>query len=54
MATDKALDFSKMSVLRLFANLFFPTLMGLVFSALLNLADGIFVGKGVGSNKHTN
>lgn len=45
-----ALDYGKTNVPRLFASLFFPTLMGLVFSALLNLADGIFVGKGVGSN----
>lgn len=47
---NNTLDYGKMSVSRLFARLFFPTLMGLVFSALLNLADGIFVGKGVGSN----
>lgn len=45
-----ALDFGTMNVPRLFAKLFVPTLMGLVFSAILNLADGIFVGKGVGSD----
>lgn len=45
-----ALDFGAMNVPRLFMKLFVPTLMGLIFSALLNLADGIFVGKGVGSD----
>ena len=45
-----ALDFGTMSVPRLFVKLFVPTLMGLIFSAILNLADGIFVGKGVGSD----
>ena len=45
-----ALDFGTMNVPRLFIKLFVPTLMGLIFSAILNLADGIFVGKGVGSN----
>ena len=46
----EALDFGTMNVPRLFVKLFIPTLMGLVFSAILNLADGIFVGKGVGSD----
>ena len=45
-----ALDFGTMNVPRLFVKLFAPTLMGLIFSAILNLADGIFVGKGVGSD----
>lgn len=30
--------------------MFFPTLLGLVFAGLFNLADGIFVGQGVGSD----
>ena len=45
-----ALNFGTMNVPRLFVKLFIPTLMGLIFSAILNLADGIFVGKGVGSD----
>lgn len=45
-----ALDFGTMNVPRLFVKLFIPTLMGLIFSSILNLADGIFVGKGVGSD----
>lgn len=45
-----ALDYGEMRVPRLFGRLFFPTLLGLVSSVLLNLADGIFVGRGVGSD----
>lgn len=45
-----ALDYGEMRVPRLFRKLFFPTLLGLVSSVLLNLADGIFVGRGVGSD----
>lgn len=39
-----------MNIPQLFAKLFVPTLLGLLFSALLNLTDGIFVGRGVGSD----
>lgn len=42
-----ALDYGEMRIPRLFRKLFFPTLLGLVSSVLLNLADGIFVGRGV-------
>lgn len=45
-----AIDYGKTRVPRLFRKLFFPTLLGLVSSVLLNLADGIFVGRGVGSD----
>ena len=45
-----ALDFGQMQVSRLFLKLFVPTLFGLLFVSLLNLADGIFVGHGVGSD----
>ncbi len=45
-----ALDFGKTNVTRLFIKLFVPTLLGLLFGALFNLADGIFVGRGVGSD----
>lgn len=34
----------------MFVKLFVPTLLGLVSSALLEMVDGIFVGKGVGSD----
>ena len=45
-----ALDFGRMNIPRLFVKLFVPTLLGLLFGAMLNLADGIFVGRGVGSD----
>lgn len=45
-----ALAYGEMRVPRLFRKLFFPTLLGLVSSVVLNLADGIFVGRGVGSD----
>lgn len=45
-----SLDFGKMRVSHLFRKLFFPTLLGLISSVLLNLADGIFVGRGIGSD----
>lgn len=45
-----SIDFGKTNVSQLFAKMFFPTLMGLLFGSLLNIADGIFVGRGVGSD----
>jgi len=45
-----AIDFGTMKISRLFVKLFIPTFMGLLFGALLNIADGIFVGRGVNSD----
>ncbi len=45
-----SIDFGGMKISKLFFRLFFPTLTGLLFNALLNVADGIFVGHGVGSD----
>ena len=45
-----ALDFGRMNIPRLFIKLFVPTLLGMLFGAMLNIADGIFVGRGVGSD----
>ncbi len=39
-----------MPVGRLFRLLFVPTITGFIFNAMLNLADGMFVGHGVGSD----
>ena len=39
-----------MNVTRLFRKLLIPTLLGMVFSAVFVITDGIFVGKGIGSN----
>ncbi|MBP3774863.1 MAG: MATE family efflux transporter [Bacteroidaceae bacterium] len=45
-----ALDFGRMQIPQLFVKLFVPTLLGLLFGAMYNMADGIFVGRGVGSD----
>ncbi len=46
----KTLDLGQTGVGRLFVEYFFPTLLSLMFSAILNVADGAFVGRGVGSD----
>jgi len=45
-----ALDYGQMRIPVLFGKLFIPTLLGLLSGVALNLADGIFVGRGVGSD----
>lgn len=45
-----SIDFGRMDIPSLFCKLFFPTLTGMVFNVLLNMADGMFVGHGVGSD----
>lgn len=52
MARDNrdSLDFTGMNIPALFVRMLVPTLLGLLFGAVLNLADGIFVGRGVGSD----
>lgn len=45
-----SIDFGKEPIGKLFRSLFFPTLIGLFSGVLLTLADGIIVGRGVGSN----
>ncbi len=44
------LDFGNERIPKLFSQLFFPTLIGIVFNALLTIIDGVFVGHGVGAN----
>lgn len=44
------LDFRNGKIDKLFAAMFFPTLIGMVFNSVLNICDGMFVGHGVGSN----
>lgn len=44
------LDFKNMSVGKLFTKQLFPTLLGMVSSALFTVVDGIFVGRGIGSD----
>lgn len=45
-----SIDFEKTRIDPLFQSLFYPTLLSMVFASLFTVADGIFVGQGVGSN----
>ena len=45
-----SIDFGKTNIPRLFVKLFIPTVLGMLFNSIFNIADGIFVGKGVGSD----
>ena len=45
-----SIDFGKSKIDSLFNNIFYPTLLSMVFASLFTVADGIFVGQGVGSN----
>lgn len=42
------IDYGGGKITSIFFKIFFPTLMGMFFNTLLNLADGIFIGRGVG------
>ena len=44
------IDFGKSKIDPLFNSIFYPTLLSMVFASLFTVADGIFVGQGVGSN----
>lgn len=44
------IDFGKMDISRLFRRILIPTILGMVFSAVFVITDGIFVGKGIGSD----
>jgi putative MATE family efflux protein len=44
-----AIDLGRTDLARLFAEMFLPTLAGLLSGVVLNVADGVFVGRGVGS-----
>lgn len=46
--TKAGLDYADGKIPVLFRKIFFPTLMGMVFTALITIVDGIFVGNGVG------
>lgn len=45
-----SIDFGSMEIPQLFRKLLIPTLLGMVFAAVFVITDGIFVGKGVGSD----
>ena len=44
------IDFGTAKIDSLFNSIFYPTLLSMVFASLFTVADGIFVGQGVGSN----
>ncbi len=44
------IDFEKENIGSLFKKMFFPTLFGMMFTAVFTITDGIFVGRGVGSD----
>ena len=43
-----SIDFGKADIGKLFSSLFFPTLLGMLFSMAFIFTDGIFVGHGIG------
>lgn len=45
-----SIDFGSMEIPKLFRKLLIPTVVGMVFSAIFIITDGIFVGKGIGSD----
>ena len=45
-----SIDFGSMEIPKLFRKLLIPTVVGMVFSAVFVITDGIFVGKGIGSD----
>ena len=45
-----SIDFKNTDIGTLFRKLLLPTVMGMIFSALFIITDGIFVGKGIGSD----
>ena len=45
-----SIDFGTSRIDPLFYSIFYPTLLSMVFASLFTVADGIFVGQGVGSN----
>ena len=49
LSRDK-IDFGHSKIGPLFRAIFFSTLIGMIFNAVLTLTDGIFVDQGVGAN----
>ena len=43
-----SIDFGSMNISTLFRKLLIPTVLGMIFSAVFVITDGIFVGKGIG------
>ncbi len=50
MELRDSIDFGKQDISQLFRKMLYPTLMGMLFTALFTITDGIFVGRGLGSD----
>ena len=49
-SVTSGLDYANDNIGKLFRKIFFPTLWGMIFNALITIIDGVFVGRGVGSD----
>ena len=45
-----SIDFGSMDIPKLFRKLLIPTVLGMIFSAIFIITEGIFVGKVIGSD----
>lgn len=50
MVMKDSIDFEHTDISKLFYSFLFPTLFGMVFSAMFVITDGVFVGQGIGSD----
>ena len=50
MELRDSIDFGKENIPQLFRRMLYPTLTGMLFTALFTITDGIFVGRGLGSD----
>lgn len=48
--SKRQLDFGKTKISWLFMQMFVPTLLSMLFGAVINIIDGIIVGRGIGSD----
>ncbi len=46
----REIDFKHTNTTELFIRIFIPTLLGMIFTISLVICDGIYVGRGIGSN----
>ena len=49
-ATAMSIDFGNGNIKTLFGKMLLPTLSGMILTALFTITDGIFVGRGLGSD----
>ncbi len=49
-----SIDFGSMDIPKLFRKLLIPTVLGMIFSAVFVITDGIFVGRGIWLGRYCN